>query len=52
MFDGKGVNGVETKEFKERIQHQFDAYGKKVLKYAARNILVKYLWGVVLKIFS
>jgi len=29
---------VDLQDFQERIQHQFDAYGKKVLKYAARNI--------------
>ena len=29
---------MDLQDFQERIQHQFDAYGKKVLKYAARNI--------------
>ena len=29
---------MDLQDLQERIQHQFDAYGKKVLKYAARNI--------------
>jgi RNA polymerase sigma factor (sigma-70 family) len=34
---GKGVNKVDL-DYQQSIQHQFDAYGKKVLKYAARDI--------------
>ena len=38
IFAGKGVNIVEFISFGERIQHQFDAYCKKVLRFAARDI--------------
>jgi RNA polymerase sigma factor (sigma-70 family) len=38
IFAGKGVSKVEFTSFQQRIQHQLDAYCKKVLRYAARDI--------------
>jgi len=37
-FAGKGVSRMSLQAYHERIQHQFDAYCKKVLRNAARDI--------------
>jgi len=38
FLPGKGVNGMDLQDFQRHKQHAFDAYCKKILKNAARDI--------------